>query len=741
MTTQTRDPVSFDASSGTWDATTFGTINDYPDTSTYLTHGTTAGNATWNINAPTVPTGAVNISVSVLYYRRKTSSQTCNMAGRLKIGSSYYNGSTSNPSTSMALDTETWANNPATGSAWTPATVNNIAAIGVYSTDASPTIQVASVRLKITYDLVLTAEHGVFTLSGQAATLTKSGGGGTPAVIELVQAKGNHFEASTGANQSFDALPTVGHLITVEVSGWLTSFGPSSVQDNQGNEYTRRREIEFDSGAEAAIYDCIVETASGTFTITVTPGSSSDFAFTIAEYSGVDPDDPYDQSNSASGADETALSGSLTPSVNGCMWTAVLAHTGTDRSITEQVGTLVYEHQGGSSSMPISATYGVQTTAAAIQESWALAEGCGYGGVIAVYKPAMTGGGGYTLAASQGSFALTGQAVDLRVSRVMAAGQGSISLSGQSVNLLRGRVLNAALGSYTLSGQTVGLVRGLRLVAAQGSIQLTGQAVNLRISRMMGAASGSFSLSGMAAGLRVARRLSMGTGSFSLVGQAVNLVYTPIGGYTLTAAAGLFTLTGQAAGLRVGRRISLETGNPVLSGQAANLVRAVRLRTETGTYTLSGQAMAFGYGGLTHYTLAVAVGLFSLTGPAVGLIEGWLLQASDGLYPLTGEDAALRITRRLVVETGYLILPGKSVNLAQNRILEADWGFATLTGFPVEMMHTIVGERLDRVTGKMVHRQHGSQVVHRTSQTEVEELGFWVEVVPIIYDAEGEDGL
>lgn len=171
MTTQTRDPVSFDTSSGTWNATTVGTINDYPDTSTYLTHGTTAGNATWNIDAPTIPAGSTSISVSVLYYRQKTSSSTAAMAGRIKVGANYYNGSTSNPTTSMALDTETWATNPA-GGAWTADAVNSISAIGVYASDASPTIRVASVRLSITYTCpVMAADVGTFTLTGEAASL------------------------------------------------------------------------------------------------------------------------------------------------------------------------------------------------------------------------------------------------------------------------------------------------------------------------------------------------------------------------------------------------------------------------------------------------------------------------------------------------------------------------------------------------------------------------------------------
>ena len=114
MTTLTRNPTGLDASSGTWDSTDYTVINDYPDTVDYLTHGTTAGNATWTVTAPDVPTGATNISVAIKWYSKKTASPGCTMAGRIKIGASYYGGTQQAQTTSAALYTTTWATNPAT---------------------------------------------------------------------------------------------------------------------------------------------------------------------------------------------------------------------------------------------------------------------------------------------------------------------------------------------------------------------------------------------------------------------------------------------------------------------------------------------------------------------------------------------------------------------------------------------------------------------------------------------------
>lgn len=221
MASQTRDPTSFDASSGTWDATTVGTINDYPDSSsTYLTHGTTAGNGTWNISAPTVPSTAFNIVVKVYHYRYK-SGGTCNTAGRIKIGASYYNGTPTNLTNNVTEQhTETWSNNPATGTAWTYTTANSIAAIGIYSTDANPQIRVYSVRLEVTYDLPVTINLAAasLTATGQAAAISAPL---PPLTINLAVAsltatgQAAAISAPISINLTAGALAATGQILTV----------------------------------------------------------------------------------------------------------------------------------------------------------------------------------------------------------------------------------------------------------------------------------------------------------------------------------------------------------------------------------------------------------------------------------------------------------------------------------------------------------------------------------------------
>ena len=100
--TVTRNPDSDEAVSGIWTGSAgsrWGVVDDYPDTSgtDELTHGTTAGNLTFGFSAFSLPAVATNIAVFVDYYDYKNGSQTCNIAGRLKVGASYFASSTHNP--------------------------------------------------------------------------------------------------------------------------------------------------------------------------------------------------------------------------------------------------------------------------------------------------------------------------------------------------------------------------------------------------------------------------------------------------------------------------------------------------------------------------------------------------------------------------------------------------------------------------------------------------------------------
>jgi hypothetical protein len=160
--TASQNPTSDEAVSGTWTGTAgsrYTLVNDHPDASgsTYLEHGTTAGNLTFGFSAFSVPTGSTVAQVDVIYYDQKTAAQACNIGGRLKVGGNYYNATTHNPASgTWTLRTDTWTTNPKTTVAWTVDDINGVGtnalqAFGWVSTDASPTIRLSSVLVQVTY--------------------------------------------------------------------------------------------------------------------------------------------------------------------------------------------------------------------------------------------------------------------------------------------------------------------------------------------------------------------------------------------------------------------------------------------------------------------------------------------------------------------------------------------------------------------------------------------------------------
>ena len=163
-TTATKDPTSDDAVSGTWTGsagTRYTLVDDYPDSggADFLTHGTaTAGNYTALYTGNfAIPAGSTGISVQVLYYDRKNSSSSCNIGGRLKVGGSYFNASTHNPANgTWTTRSDNWATNPKTSTAWTVNDINGVGTnalqgMGYVSTDANPAIDLASLRVQVTY--------------------------------------------------------------------------------------------------------------------------------------------------------------------------------------------------------------------------------------------------------------------------------------------------------------------------------------------------------------------------------------------------------------------------------------------------------------------------------------------------------------------------------------------------------------------------------------------------------------
>lgn len=160
----------------------------------------------------------------------------------------------------------------------------------------------------------------------------------------------------------------------------------------------------------------------------------------------------------------------------------------------------------------------------------------------------------------------------------------------------------AAGGAYTLT-------------ADSGTYTEAGTAASLQHDKNVAAVAGAIAEVGTAASLEYGRVLSAGVGAYVEAGQDATLIYTPVGGYTLTADGGTYSEAGQAAGLQYGRVVSAAAGAIVEAGFDASLLATRKLSALAGAYVESGTAAGLAVG----YKISALVGAYIESGTNAGL--------------------------------------------------------------------------------------------------------------------------
>lgn len=137
-----------------------------------------------------------------------------------------------------------------------------------------------------------------------------------------------------------------------------------------------------------------VAPSSGACTVTFSQTNSGFFTVVISEFSGAATTTPLDGGTGTTGTGTAASPGNVTPSEDNCLIFATMTHGGTDRTITEEAGwSLVQEHEGGSTSGPISVIYKVQTTATTEDADWTIGTGSvDWAATCGVFKAAAAAG-------------------------------------------------------------------------------------------------------------------------------------------------------------------------------------------------------------------------------------------------------------------------------------------------------------------------------------------------------------
>lgn len=236
-----------------------------------------------------------------------------------------------------------------------------------------------------------------------------------------------------------------------------------------------------------------------------------------------------------------------------------------------------------------------------------------------------------------------------------------------------GATLTAAGGTYAVTGSTAALRRNVPVVAAGGSYSLTGKTATLSRQIKIIAVAGAYALAGTAASLRRAVTLAAVSGSYAVTGKAATLSK---GAITLLAAAGSYIVTGTAAALKAGYRIFARSytgatapaldpnGFPdprtyTLTGSTAALLRGTKVLGAAGSYLLNGAAALLNSG----LRLTGGSGAHVYTGTQAALLKGNRITAGGIAYAVTGKSAALKIAYRVPASPGAYALVGSLAGL------------------------------------------------------------------------------
>jgi hypothetical protein len=675
VATQTRSPTSDVSATGTWTGTAgtrFTLVDDFPDAAgvDFLTvSGLTGGQATllFGFSPFTIPAGARIDSVQVQYYDQKTASQASSISGYLLIGGPANYATTShNPANgTWTLRTDTWTVHPETGVAWTLDQVNGVAsdglvAFGVRSSDASPSIRVASIRLVVnfTYELnvdsgsynigatapvntavgrVVSYDAATYTLTGSDVTLTpdeafvgfrslmllEAGGAGTANLSsELPISQGSY--TVTG----FDIAGSVVRQMSIDPGSYTLSGSAVSVTADRNVSVTAERyTIGPTAGGEI----------TGMLVAVTTPNTGAPISFALGNGLAVDP-------------------GSLTI-------------TGSDisfsigRGITIEPG--AYALTGSDVSL--------------------LASGPGFFSLAFLEL----GGAGVSSAAQlsvdPAAYTLTGADISFAITRGISVDPGAYTLNGADIAFNdQGTELPPlrfddgipgywhtdpgynSLYAYHALGMSVGNRASTQTVDIDsGAFTITFAPVTLAAQRVAPVDAGQYIMQGAPISLTTpAKEMSIDAGAYVLTGVAKNLAVQ----YVANIDPSTYTLTGTAVSFETARNISMAAGTYVLTGSDVTFSQDSPGEFEPDSYAITGSDVAMFH----DRVISIEPGAYSLTGSEVTFPLGVGLDVGEGAYALVGSDVSFERHYVLNVEAGTLTLTGSPLDFDAPEEFEID---------------------------------------------------------------------
>ena len=285
--------------------------------------------------------------------------------------------------------------------------------------------------------------------------------------------------------------------------------------------------------------------------------------------------------------------------------------------------------------------------------------------------------------AARGSFALTGGAPALLRGRYLSGGSGTFTETGQPATFRRTWAIRPTAGTFVLTGITPALseIGAYEIDPIVGSFNFNGQDATLLHNPRIDFVVGQFTLNGNQAAFQQNYLASATVGAFALAGGQPQLRQN----YSLSANTGSFLESAGPANRAHSQKIVANTGAFVFTGNDAALVeiRAFAIDAGTGTFALSGKSVALA----SSKKIAASSGNFVITGNSVGLSKARnvVINADRGVFVVSGKNAGLTRNRNIIALAGQFTVSGNNVNLSRALLLNAGTGSIIFNGLDASL--------------------------------------------------------
>jgi len=569
------------------------------------------------------------------------------------------------------------------GNALTPTWVKNSnfgVAVGCYANANDCDVFIDWIKLEITYRPPITIETTSFSLTGTAVALVVA----VPAVI------GSYGLTGTAAGLS---------------KSYPVSAGAGSYEIT-GSDVTLKKTSKLPVGVESYSIDGQVVTVKLTGRISIDADSYTITGSEITFGTGA-------RKLTAGGGEYliSSIGAALESSIN--IYIGNYSLTGSAVTLRPGKNVSIGEGSYALSGQDVSLEYGREVAATGGEYVWsgqsADLKKAGYGqlesGSLAITGSEVTltyvPSGVKEIVIGDGSYSLTGSNVALQIA--VPTYFGSYALTGSAATLqkgdLTGKGVIAGSGSYAISGTAQGLVHTVWFDPSNYFI--TGTLATLRYSKYnLLAGAGTFVVIGHT-GLQLEIGMPAGAGAYAIAGTETILTHNRTSAYIVGAGPTSYSLIGSDVGVPVARKITAEapvSQYVILNPHDAFLkLNRSALQPSLGEYLLTGDNIEVD----RTYVLTNESGEYLVSGSEATIGKGAppAISADGGTYEISGVDAEMRITGKIVVESAAYSIEWVDVSLLKVEKFSAETAEYAVVGSSVE---TLARRTLTHESGEYV---------------------------------------